>query len=123
MSTQRQLRANNLLQHEVADIIRREVDDPRVGFVTITGADVAPDMSTARVFVSVLGDAEAKRETLRALIRARKFIRSHISERLELRRTPRLSFHLDETAERAQRMEEALRGLDQEGGDRDESDQ
>ena len=105
MPTLRQQRVNNLLQHEVADILRREMEDPHLGFVTITGAEVTADLRHARVFVSVLGDADTKRESMSALIRARKFIRGHLGARLDLRHIPELTFQLDQTAEKAQRMD------------------
>ena len=118
--TQRQLRVGNLLQREIADILRREMEDPDIGFVTVTGVDVTADLRHARVFVSVLGDEVAKRDTMRALIRGRKFMRGLLGRRLDLRRIPELQFRLDETAERAQRMAGLLQELADESGDGDE---
>ena len=120
MPTQRQLRVNNLLQREISDIVRRDVDDPDIGLVTITGVEVSVDLSHAKVFASVLGDEDSKRDTIRALIRARKFVRKHLRERLTMRRIPKLSFHLDETAQRAQHMEELLKHIADERDDDDE---
>ncbi len=105
MPTQRQLRVNNLLQQEIASILRREITDPHVGFVTITGVEVSVDLRHARVFVSVLGDETAKKESMSALVRARNFIRGLLGDRLDLRYVPALRFQLDETAEKAQQME------------------
>jgi ribosome-binding factor A len=105
MPTQRQLRVNNLLQQEIASILRREITDPHVGFVTITGVEVSVDLRHARVFVSVLGDETAKKESMAAVIRARNFIRGLLGDRLDLRYIPELRFQLDETAEKAQQME------------------
>lgn len=120
MPTQRQQRVNSLLQREISDILRREMEDPRVGFITVTGVDVSADLRHATVNVSVLGDAESKRQTLRALIRARNFIRNHLGDRLDLRRVPQLTIHLDDTAERAQRMEQLLREVAEKGSDPDD---
>lgn len=120
MPTQRQLRVGNLLQREISDIMRREMEDPDIGFATVTGVEVSADLRHARVFVSVLGDEFAKRDTMRALIRGRKFVRGLLGKRLDLRRIPELQFRLDETAERAQRMAVLLRALADEGSDRDE---
>jgi len=105
MPTQRQLRVNNLLQQEIASILRREITDPHVGFVTITGVEVSVDLRHARVFVSVLGDETAKKESMSALVRARNFIRGLLGDLLDLRYIPALRFQLDETAEKAQQME------------------
>lgn len=109
MPTQRQLRVNNLLQHEIAQIATRELHDPDLGFITITGVEVTVDLRHARVFVSVLGSEADKRKSMGALIRARHFIRGLIGERIELRNVPELTFRLDETAERAERIERILR--------------
>ena len=123
MPTLRQQRVNHLLQAEIADIIRRELTDPHIGFLTVTGAEVSADLRHAHVFVSVLGDAEAKRDTMRALIRARKFMRNLLGQRLDLRCVPELTFRLDETAERAQHMDQLLRDLNPEGPDSDDPSQ
>jgi ribosome-binding factor A len=109
MPTQRQLRVNNLLQHEIAQIVARELHDPDLGFVTITGVEVTVDLRHAKVFVSVLGAEADKRRSMAALIRARHFIRGLIGDRLDLKYIPELTFRLDETAERAARLERILR--------------
>lgn len=108
MPTQRQLRLNNLLQHEISDIIRRELKDPDLGFWTVTGVSVSPDIRNARVFVSVLGDEKAKRATLTVLSKAKTIVRALLRDRLDTRVIPVLSFRLDETAEKAQHMEVLL---------------
>lgn len=119
MPTQRQLRVNNLLQHEIAQIAARELHDPDLGFVTITGVEVTVDLRHAKVFVSVLGSEVEKRKSMGALIRARHFIRGLIGDRLDLKYVPELTFCLDETAERAERLERILRqtASDHEGAD------
>jgi ribosome-binding factor A len=109
MPTQRQLRLNNLLQAEVSDIIRRELNDPDLGFWTITGVQVSADIRHARVYVSVLGDAISKRKTIGILGRAKGLIRVLLRDRLDTRVIPELIFRLDDTAERAQQMEIVLR--------------
>lgn len=121
MPTQRQLRVGNLLQREISDIVLREMEDPDIGFATVTGVEVSVDLRHARVFISVLGDEAAKRDTMRAMIRGRKFIRGTLGRRLDLRRIPELQFRLDETAERAQRMAGLLRDLTDESSDGDET--
>ena len=67
-----------MLREELSDIIRREVKDPRIGFMSITNVDVPPDLRTARVYISVLGTDEERSNTLDALRSASKFIRFHL---------------------------------------------
>lgn len=130
MPSQRQLRVADRLKEEIARILRREVEDPRVGFVTITDVVVSADLKHARVFFSVIGDSpDEPEEALRGLLRARKFIRKCLADQAELRYTPELEFRYDPTVERAQRIETVLhqladeRGLAQEesAGEPDES--
>lgn len=103
-------RVGELLRQEIARIVREEVKDPRVGFATVMGVDASPDLRHARVFVSVMGSEEEKRESLGALRRASGFIRGRIGERLTLKYLPELRFELDRTLERAARIEALLEG-------------
>ena len=106
--TQRQERINQLLVSEISTILRRDVEDPHVGFVTLTGASVTTDLRYAKVYFSVMGTPEHVLEATRALRRAKKFIRKGLAEHLELRRVPELDFRLDDTAAHAQRIETLL---------------
>ncbi len=105
MPTRRQLRVNNLLQEEISQIIRTEIRDPDLGFVTITGVEITGDLREAHVYTSVLGDEKAAHDTMAALVRARSAIRSELGNRLRLKYVPELAFELDETAQHAQRIE------------------
>jgi len=105
MPTRRQLRVNNLLQEEISQIIRTEIRDPDIGFVTITGVEITGDLREAHVYASVLGDEEEAHDTMAALVRARSAIRSELGNRIRLKYTPELAFELDETARHAQRIE------------------
>ncbi|NLO07487.1 MAG: 30S ribosome-binding factor RbfA [candidate division WS1 bacterium] len=109
MTTQRMESVGRELQQEIAEIIRTEIDDPRIGFLTITGVDLSPDLRHARVYYSVLGDEQQKLDSGRGIRRAARFIRGRLAERLNLRYTPTLRFLIDETPERAQRIEQLLR--------------
>jgi ribosome-binding factor A len=109
MPTQRQLRVADRLREEISRILRLEVEDPRVGFVTLTDVEVSPDLKHARIFFSVLGGGpDEPQEALRGLVRARRFIRKCLAEQAELRYTPELEFRYDPTAERAQRIDTLL---------------
>jgi len=109
MTTQRMESVGRELQESISEILRTEIDDPLIGFVTITGVDMSPDLKHARVYFSVLGDDQAKLDTARGVRRAVKHIRGLVARRMALRHVPTLRFELDETAERAQRIEELLR--------------
>ncbi len=105
MPTRRQLRVNNLLQDEISQIIRTEIHDPDIGFVTITGVQITGDLRKAHVYASVLGNEQEVHDTMAALVRASSAIRSELGNRIRLKYIPHLTFELDETARHAQRIE------------------
>ena len=110
--SRRTLQVGEFLREELTDIIRREVKDPRVGFMTVTEVEVTPDLRQARVYVSVLGSDEERAETLAALRSASRFIRFHLKPRLRMRQIPELEFRDDRSMEHAQRIDRALKDLD-----------
>lgn len=93
-------RVESQLQRVVAELISREVRDPRVGSVTVTGVEVVPDMSVAKVYFVPFGTAHAVEEVQQGLDRAASFLRGEVGRRLGLRHAPRLDFRFDETIER-----------------------
>lgn len=106
--TTRQERINGLLKTEISDIIMREIKDPRVGFVTITGADVSRDLRHAKVYVSVYGDEKQKEESLAVLQKAAGYIRGEFGRRAFLKIIPEISFKLDTAVEHGARIFELL---------------
>jgi len=102
-------RVSQLIRDELAEIMLKDIRDPLIGFVTLTEVKVSPDLRQAKVFFSVLGDAQQIRNAIKGVRRARKHINALLAERLELRYVPKLVFVYDETAARAQRLEELLR--------------
>jgi ribosome-binding factor A len=100
-----------LLREELTDIIRREVKDPRVGFMSITRVDVPADLRSARVYVSVLGTDDEREATLVALRSAAGFIRRHLKPRLRMRQIPDLEFRDDRSMEYADEIARTLRDL------------
>jgi ribosome-binding factor A len=110
-------RVNSLLQEELADIIRNEVKDPRIGFASITRVETSPDLRTARVMVSVMGTPEEKRLTIDGLARGAAFIREHLRRRVEIRRIPALDFRLDENIEYGIHIAEVLGRLKDDQGE------
>lgn len=100
---QRKQRVNDLIQAELAAIIQREASELHVGMVTVTEVEVAPDLSYARVFVSVLDDSTVK-ETIAALNNATKFLRYSLAQTVKLRVTPELKFIYDDSTVRGNRI-------------------
>jgi ribosome-binding factor A len=109
--TRRTKQVGELLREELDDIIRREVKDPRIGFMSITSVEVPPDLRSARVFVSVLGTDKERTDTLDALRSASKFIRFHLKPRLRMRQIPELEFRDDRSMEYAQQITATLREI------------
>jgi ribosome-binding factor A len=102
-------RVGQVIRDEIADILRREITDPLIGFVTLMDVEVSPDLRHAKVFFSVLGTPEQVQDSIKGLLRARKHINALLADRLDLRYIPKLRFIYDETAAKAQRMEQLLR--------------
>lgn len=111
MDTKRTQRVADLLVHEIARILQREVKDPRIGFVTLTGAKVSPDLHVAWVYYTVLGDAAARETSGKGLAAATPFIRHEVAPRLRLKVTPELRFVYDDSVDRGFRIEEILQGI------------
>jgi ribosome-binding factor A len=106
-------RLNVLFQEELAEIIRSELRDPRVaGIVSITRVDVSPDLESAEVFVSVLGEPQEKASTMNALVHASPFLRRELLGRVRVRRVPWLHFRLDESIEEAAHILDLMKGLE-----------
>jgi ribosome-binding factor A len=96
-------RLGDLIQREVAELIRLEVRDPRVGMITITSVDVSPDLSHAKIFFTLL-DKETLPETLQGLGRSAGFLRSQLAKRIKMYTTPQLRFEYDESVERGDHL-------------------
>ena len=109
-------RVDEAVRQVLADAIAEELKDPRVGFVTVTDVSTSTDLSCARVYVSVLGDAAAREASLEGLRHAHGYLQGRIAKELELRRTPTLEFRYDETTDRALHLEEILRRGDRPSG-------
>ncbi|MFY8221154.1 MAG: 30S ribosome-binding factor RbfA [Pirellulales bacterium] len=108
MSTRRQLKAAEAVREVVSMAILTQVRDPRVQGVTVTGVEVAPDMRTAVVLVSVMG-SEAKQElAIRGLASSAGFLQAQIADRIDTRYVPRLSFKLDAGVKRSIEMARVL---------------
>jgi len=100
----RTLRVAEQIQRELADLIRLEVKDPRVGMVTLVGVDVSPDYAHAKVFFTLLGEPAQIEAASAGLNHAAGFLRSELGHRLRLRGIPQLHFVYDESVERGARL-------------------
>lgn len=114
MTPMRAERLAEVIRAEASAIIQRGLKDPRIGFVSITDVVVSADLRHAKIFVSVLGDEEAKRGTMAALERATGFVRSELGARVAVRFVPEILFRLDDSIERGTRINALLRKVAEE---------
>jgi ribosome-binding factor A len=101
-------RIESQMQRVLAEMVSREVKDPRVGPVTVTQVALAPDMSVARVFVVQFGGGNAHPQMLEGLAAAAGFLRGEVGRRVGLRHAPRLQFVQDDSFDRAERIESLI---------------
>ena len=114
MSYKRVERIGDQIRVEISDIIARRLNDPRVGFVTVTAVEVSEDLRHAKVFVSVFGDDSTKEETMKGLKSAAGFIKGEVGHRITLKFTPDLHFRLDESLDKAEHVLSILNELEKE---------
>lgn len=122
MGSRRLEKINVQIQREISDILMRRVKDPRIGFVSVTGAKISNDYDVAVVYVSTFGDPAEREASWKGLERARPFIRSELGKRIRLRKTPDIIFRLDDSIERGAEIERALRTLNLRGEDGEDLD-
>jgi ribosome-binding factor A len=114
--TARTDRIDELIRQELGEILARDVRDPRIGFATVTDVETTPDLSHARVWVSVIGQPAERDAALEGLQHAMPFVRRELAHRLSLRRIPELHVRLDDTSERGTRVLRLLSELEAGGG-------
>jgi ribosome-binding factor A len=108
-------RLGHEIRVELAELISREVKDPRIGFVTVTRVELSGDLHHARVLVSVLGSPEEQQSSIEGLSSAAEFLRHEIGHRLALRRVPELAFILDHDVEAGEKIEMLLQKIHKDG--------
>jgi len=113
----RQQRVAEEIQRRASTFIREELKDPRIGFLTVTGVDVNSDLTQATIYVSVLGDEEARKNTMDGLRSAKGLVKRDIGDWLAMRTVPDIIFKYDESIERGTRVIELIRAL--EGAERE----
>lgn len=109
MSTRRMARVNDLIRTEISELLIREIRDPRLGgLVSVTEVVTSPDLRYAKVYVSVMGSEDEKRQVEEGLASATGFLRRCLGERLSLRYIPELNFRRDESIERGSHLLELI---------------
>lgn len=109
----RSVRVSDLIREEVADIVMNKIKHKSLGFVTITGAKVSPDMRNATIYVSVL-DPDEKIKTVRKLNESKSFVRGELGKRLKIRYIPTLAFEIDEAIEYGRKIDTLLDNIESE---------
>lgn len=97
-----------LLKEEISDILRREIKDPRLGFFTIIDAEISSDLRHAKIFVSILGSEEERKQSMDVLKHAQHFVRQEFGKRVRMKVLPDIQFYKDETVDKGVRMLELL---------------
>lgn len=115
-------RVAELIREEISRIIVTELNDPRISFVTVTRVEVSPDLSLAKVFVSVMDTLEKAQVTLRGLNSARKRMRLAIGQEIALRHMPEIAFILDSGIKRSVHISGILSDLARERAERESSE-
>lgn len=109
MTSHRPERVGDALRAVIAELLAREIKDPRIGMVTLTGVEMTPDLKHARVFFSCLGDESVHQRSLAGLRSATGYIKAHAARELKLRFTPEITFVFDPSLERVDRLSALLR--------------
>ena len=112
-------RLAELLKTEIGNIILHKLNDHRVGFVSITEVTASDDLSTAKIFISCLGDAAAKKQSLRGLMSSIPYIRGLLADSIDTRIVPKLRFILDDSLDEGNRRLEILNKLEKERAERE----
>jgi ribosome-binding factor A len=105
MTSDRMRRVDEAIRQVIGDAVASDLKDPRVGFVTVTDVRTSADLSHARVYVSVLGEPEAREASMDGLSSAHGYLQRRIAGELRLKRTPTLEFAYDDTTDRAMRVD------------------
>jgi ribosome-binding factor A len=111
MSFKRADRVSEAIKREMSLMVQQDVKDPRVHFVTVTDVQTTDDLRYAKIYVSILGDKEDRKESLKGLVHAKGFLRSELGRRLGLRYTPDIQFFLDESLDHSIQIRTLLNSI------------
>src|SRR6202012_4786452 len=104
----RMRRVEEAMRAVLSDVIAKDLKDPRIGFVTVTGVKTSPDLRHARVYVSVLGSEPERAASMDGLRSAHGFLQRRLADELSVKHTPSLSFHYDDSVDRGMRISELI---------------
>jgi len=113
MQGKRTERVASLLKMELSNLILERIKDPRMGFVTVTHAKITPDLKSAVVFVSIMGDKKKKEESVKVLARAAGFLQHEVGVALQMRYTPKLQFELDDSLDKDFEIGQVIRKIEE----------
>ncbi len=108
------------IKKEISELLREELKDPRIGFVSITSVEVSKDLRCASVYASVFGEPAQQKASIDALQKAQGFIRGELGRRIRLRYTPEITFKLDQSISRGSRIIALMEEIREKGGGQDE---
>jgi ribosome-binding factor A len=123
LSGQRAHRVGEQIHKEISALLLKGLKDPRIGFVTITGVEVTPDLHLARVFFTVMGDDAARQDSEKGLKSSVSYLRRELGRRLHMRYVPDILFQYDSSLEYGNRIESLIQEIhadDQDPGDRED---
>ena len=107
----RQEQLGEAIAHELSDLIRAGMQDPRIGFASVVSVELSADLRHAKVFISVMGTPDEQRDTMRALTHGAGFLRHQLAQRLSVRYTPELAFRLDDSIAHGAHIVDLLREI------------
>lgn len=105
-------RISERIQTILSELLLREVADPRLQHITVTGVKIDHELMYADIYINALGDESRQQQVMTGLERAKGFLRREVAKRVRLRNAPELIFHWDATLERGERLHQVLRSLD-----------
>lgn len=106
--SERRAKVEELIKQELSQMILSEVKDPRVGFVTVTGVKMTPDLREARAYISVMGDENKVKSSLAGIESAMPFFKRELGKRVRLRYMPNLTFELDKSLDYSEHIQKLL---------------
>ncbi len=112
--TQRQQKLRELLKEQVSEILHRELKDPRLGFVTVTDAEITADLRYAKVFVSIMGTDDERESSMAVLKNSQRFVRQAFAKRVSMKVLPEIEFRLDTSVDHGVRILELLEQIKRE---------
>lgn len=120
--SQRLNKINRLLKEEISKIIQEELDDRRIGFVTVTKVTTSADLHSAKVYISIMEKEKKKEGTLKALNKASIYIKKLLADKVKLRYLPDLNFFEDDSMTESLRIEELLNQIDKQKKERQKNE-